>query len=550
MKKYWFLFLTALVGICACTRETDKDTIVAQQWNEISIELLAEMDYANPYTDVEVYAIFTHETYGKIRRPAFWDGSNSWKMRFASPVSEGSWQWESVASESADKGLHGQKGKLQSAAYSGDNPLIAEGLLRMSPGKRNVVHANGKPFIVIGDTPWALPWRATLEDAKVYAEDRQSKGFNAALLMSFCPDTEAQGPDARATLEGFARAFEDIEEGHINKPVISYFQYFDQFIDVLIAHEIVPVYQPIFHGYGWKGQKVLGWDTQPDEYERYMKYLIARYGARPAFWLVGGDGDGRSAGILEAGIITQEWDDYQQPALEYITTRFDTPSERHPNRFPHENKIYQDQDWLDFQWCQTGHGGEHQFYKVEKMYDNLPTKAVANGEPTYEGIRDPENGAGWWQGHEAWGQFTSGGTMGVVYGAGGIWQWKISADEEGWPAWANSVISWRDALHLEGSIYVGFMKKALEGLDLVDIEKRHDLAGGKLCLAKAGKTYLVYLPEGGEVELQALTSGLPFTWFNPKTAEFSGEGTVGDATQTFTSPDKEPWVLIVGSRES
>jgi hypothetical protein len=138
----------------------------------------------------------------------------------------------------------------------------------------------------------------------------------------------------------------------------------------------------------------------------------------------------------------------------------------------------------------------------------------------------------------------------VVYGAGGIWQWKISAEEEGWPAWANSEISWRDALHLEGSTYVGYMKEALHGLDITDIEKRHDLAGGKLCLAKAGKTYLVYLPEGGEVQLQELVSGMPFTWFNPKTAEFTGKGSVDASSQTFTAPDKAPWVLIIGSRES
>lgn len=548
MKKYRFLYLLGLIVIGACTGRHENDVVIAEQWKELTIELLADGHYANSYTDIDVYAIFSHDSYGEIRRPAFWDGANSWKIRFASPVAEGRWQWESFASETDDKGLHGRKGHFESATYSGDNPLIAKGLLRMSPAKRSVVHANGKPFTLIGDTPWALPWRATLEDANLYAKDRQSKGFNSALLMSFCPDTEAEGPDARATVKGFARAFEDIEEGHINQPIVSYFQYFDKLIEELITHGIVPVYQPIFQGYGWKGQKVLGWDTQPEEYERYMKYLIARYGARHAIWLVGGDGDGRSKGILEAGKITTEWDDYEQPTGIHYNP-FDTPSESHPNRFPHENKTYQDEEWLDFQWCQTGHGGEHQFYKVEKMYDNLPVKAVANGEPTYEGIRDPDNGAAWWQGHEAWGQFTSGGTMGVVYGAGGIWQWKINADEEGWPAWANSEISWRDAMQLKGSTYVGYMQKALEGLDLTDIERRPDLAGGKHCLAKAGKTFIVYLPEGGEVRLQELTDGLPVTWFNPKTAEFSGPDKVRDASQTFVAPSLEPWVLIIGKRE-
>ena len=53
------------------------------------------------------------------------------------------------------------------------------------------------------------------------------------------------------------------------------------------------------------------------------------------------------------------------------------------------------------------------------------SKATTHAEPTYEGIRDPDNGAGWWQGHEAWLNFTSGGTMGVVYGAGGLWNWTL-----------------------------------------------------------------------------------------------------------------------------
>jgi hypothetical protein len=68
----------------------------------------------------------------------------------------------------------------------------------------------------------------------------------------------------------------------------------------------------------------------------------------------------------------------------------------------HYNRNYHDAEWLDFQWAQTGHGGEHLPYKVFDMYDNLPVKASANGEPTYEQMGRPDNATGWWQGHEAW----------------------------------------------------------------------------------------------------------------------------------------------------
>jgi hypothetical protein len=545
MMRSTVFFITIVLATAFLSCQSKEEIKKAPQWKEIAISLQAEDEYDNPYTDVVVYAVFNHPEYGEIKRPAFWDGGQSWKIRFASPVSEGRWTWETICSNTEDKGLHGREGKVEATEYTGSNELIRHGLLGMSEGHRNVVHADGTPFPVVGDTPWALPWRATYEMAQTYADDRSRKGFNAALLMSFCPDTKAEGPDARATKKGFARAFRDIGSGHINKPVVSYFQYMDSLMNILVNHEIVPVYQPIFHGFGWKGKGVLGWNTVPAEYERYMKYLIARYGAKPAFWLVGGDGDGRAAGLKEAGQVTEKWDAYNQPTGIHYNP-FDEPSEDHPDRYPHRNKMHQAKEWLDFQWCQTGHGGDHQFDKVVKMYDNKPVKAVANGEPTYEGIREPSNASGWWQGREAWGQLMHGGTMGVVYGAGGLWQWKITPDEKGWPDWADSKVSWKEALHLDGSRYVGYVRKALEGLDITDIKKRPDLAGGKRCLAKPGKVYIAYMNDGGSITLEKLKEGLPYRWFDPKAGQFRKNGKVSSQKHTFQAPGNVPWVLIVG----
>jgi hypothetical protein len=543
--------LILMVGMSACDFSPSVNYLLkAPQWEEITLELTASDVYGNPYTDVDVYAVFKHNDFGEIKRPAFWDGEKSWKIRFASPVSDGTWNWESFCSNTGDSGLHGVKGQFVATTYTGDNSLIRKGLLRMSEGKRNVVHADGTTFLVVGDTPWALPWRATYEDVHVYARDRQSKGFNAALLMTICPDRHAQGPDARTTEIGFARSFKDIEGGHINEPIIPYFQYMDSLMKILIAHEIVPVYQPVFHGFGWKNLQILGWDMVPEEYARYCRYLVARYGAQPAIWLVSADSDARFPGVLEGGEEIGRWDAYGQPTgLHY--SRFDdygpTVWNRSYEYVPHLNKIHHDKDWLDFQWCQTGHWAENQFHKVERMYDNKPVKGTANGESTYEGMGDPDNGAGWWQGQDAWGQLMHGGTMGVFYGAGGLWNWKITADEEGWPSWANSLVSWKGALDLTGSTYVGYIGQALKGLDMADIQRVRDQATGYF-LAKTGKVYIAYLEEGGEISLDGLKSGLPYEWFNPKTGEVAVKGSIAATSQVFRAPDSNPWVLIVGKR--
>ena len=306
-----FLFFLLITTLHSCTSRTP--IVTAPQWQEVTLSFTSEAEYLNPYMEVDLTVDFTHDNGEVIVRPAFWDGENIWKVSFASPVAEGTWSFETTCSNAADKRLHGITGYVRCTPYEGSNPLISNGLLRMSPGKRNVVHAGGQPFLLVGDTPWALPFRGTTESVLTYAQDRQSKGYNAALLMSLQPDRGAEGPRDRSSVGGFGVAFEDLKDGHITEMNISYFQHLDSLVNLLIDHGIVPVYQPVFHGFGWKGKNLLGWDMVPEEYARYCRYLVSRYGAKPAMWLVGGDGNGMNPGVREGGEDIEKWDAYRQP---------------------------------------------------------------------------------------------------------------------------------------------------------------------------------------------------------------------------------------------
>lgn len=551
MLKYFYYLPFLALGLLfpACEWTNAEILPEVQQGTVFEIQLTASSNYTHPYTDVDVWATFTNESGTVLKRPAFWSGNQNWMIRFSPPDSNGLWAWESHSSLPSDTGLNGQSGKLKSTPYRGDNNLLRHGLLAMSPGKRNVVHKDGTPFLVVGDTPWAIPFRATLDQVKQYASDRQSKGFNAALLMSLQPDIRAEGPEARNQPQGFMRAFEDLSDGHINRLKPTYFEYLDSLVEVLLAHEIVPVFQPVFHGFGWKGLDVLGNVIEPAEYVRYCKYLLARYGSQPAFWLIAGDNGGRDPGVKESGEMLEAWDCYQQPTGLHYNPSDDYTAEWAANNplkhAMHFNKTFQAEDWLDFQWAQTGHGTEHLYHKVERMYDNLPTKAVANGEPTYEGMNDGKNGLGWWQGEDAWMQLMSGGTMGVVYGAASLWQWKVTADEEGWTAWATQAKSWDQALQMEGSTYVGLVSRPFVGVDFADMEKRPDLVvGDQPLLAKEGEFYLSYLHEGGSIDIKGIPADLNQQWYNPKTGAFSDKEKVG-SNMNFEAPGKAPWVLVI-----
>src|SRR6476620_5432357 len=91
--------------------------MLAYPWREIEITLTAERDYPSPYTDLEVWADFTHDTGVTLRRPAFWDGGRVWRIRFASPLDTGRWAWRSFSSVT-DPGLAQQSGELVCAGES------------------------------------------------------------------------------------------------------------------------------------------------------------------------------------------------------------------------------------------------------------------------------------------------------------------------------------------------------------------------------------------------------------------------------------------------
>ncbi len=502
-------------------------------WQEHEIVLSSSHDYANPYTDVDVYAEFSHESGLTLRRPAFWDGGRTWRVRFASPNVLGGWSWRSASSEK-ENGLDGQAGKFAcTAGPETAHRFYRHGFWRMSPRHRSLVHADGTAAILAADTAWGLPWRATIEQCQVYAADRQAKGFNGVMLMSVQPDMRARGPRDRSADKGFDVGFEDLPNGHINQLNPVYFQYLDKLIGILVAHEIVPIYQPVFMGFGWKGQNVAGPVIPPEEYAHYCRYLVARYGARPAIYLVGGDGSGYEPQVPAGGEEIERWDAYQQPTGIHYR--------------PHaDNCAWQAADWLDFQWCQTGHRGEHIPERVMDMWRNLPAKGVANGEPSYENTGHPGRAAGWWQGHEAWSNLCAGGTMGVFYGAGSLWQWRLHPGEPGHEKYFLAKgAGWREALGFEGSTYVGMVAHILDGLPTADMTPNWQVSLGRRGLLSPDVLCIGYLEDGGPLEIfNGEQVPLPYRVYDPRTGEVVREGVRGSINEWIPDEGGGPRVYI------
>ncbi len=279
-----------------------------------------------------------------------------------------------------------------------------------------------------------------------------------------------------------------------------------------------------------------------EDYARYGRYLVARYGARPAIWLVGGDGPAIDPLVVEqldrAGQDIEKWDAYRQPTGILYS--------------PHAlNRTHQDKAWLDFQWCPTGHNGEHVAGRVAgrvaDMWRNTPVKAVANGEPTYENMGKTGRGAGWWQGHEAWCDLTAGGAMGLVHGAGSLWQWRLHAKEPDHADWCTAPgAGWREALDFEGSRYPGIAAKSFDGLPFAEMQPNWTYTYGRRGLAVPRKLFVLYLPDGGGTGITSLAVPRAYRIYDPRTGAEVGKGQLPEKAPTrFNSGSSgEPRVVV------
>ena len=60
---------------------------------EVELTFTATRETANPYTEAEAWVDFIHDDGAKIRRPIFWDGDRTFRVRFASTKAAGIWHW-------------------------------------------------------------------------------------------------------------------------------------------------------------------------------------------------------------------------------------------------------------------------------------------------------------------------------------------------------------------------------------------------------------------------------------------------------------------------
>jgi Protein of unknown function (DUF4038)/Domain of unknown function (DUF5060) len=237
----------------------------------------SQKSYADPFNEVDVDVVFTKD--GETWRvPAFWRGGSKWTVRFAPPAA-GQYTYHLESTDKANPDLNGHEARVSIAAYEGTSALRRHGMVRVSGDKRYFEQADGTPFYWLGDTWWTgLSDRLSWDGFQKLTANRKAKGFTVVQIVAGLVPSNEEQPPVDPGFHNEGGAVWDPEFKQINP---GYFDAADRRIQLLVDSGIAPAIVGAWH-------QALG-QMGVAKMEKHWRYIIARYGAYPVFWIVGGE---------------------------------------------------------------------------------------------------------------------------------------------------------------------------------------------------------------------------------------------------------------------
>ncbi|MCB0059220.1 MAG: DUF4038 domain-containing protein, partial [Caldilineaceae bacterium] len=246
--------------------------------------------------------------------------------------------------------------------------------ITVSDNRRFLQTEGGAPFFWLGDTAWELFHRLTREEAEFYLENRRRKGMNVIQAVVLA---EFDGIRTPNTYGDHALIDEDPAQ-----PNEAYFRHVDYIVDTAAAKDLYIGLLPT-----WADKVTPMWGAGPaiftEENARlYGRWLGERYKDRTnVLWVLGGD---RPAYKDDADF---------RPIWRAMAAGIDegagfrTLKTYHPNGRCSTSLWLHEEEWLDFNMMQSGHGGGRDsavWTMIEQDYALQPTKPTLDGEPNYE----------------------------------------------------------------------------------------------------------------------------------------------------------------------
>lgn len=439
----------------------------------------------------------------------------------------------------------------QEKIWEGPSIDFSHGKLKVSNNNRFLVFEDETPFFYLADTGWELFHRLTKAEIEKYLENRREKGFTVIQAVIL------------AELDGLNTPNMEGEKPLINNDPTKINEAYFKHVDWVIKKaEEKGIFIGLLPTWGDKVDKQ--WGVGPiifnaENAKKYGEIIGNRYkDYKNIIWINGGDrvGGGDNFPIwnaLAAGI--------KKADKNHLMTF-------HPMGGNSSSKWFHNEDWLDFNMMQTGHG-ERSYAAYIKLlipdYNLEPVKPTFDGEPRYED--HPYNWQpeilGWFDDADVrqamyWNLFTGG--FGHTYGCHAIWQMLAPGRQP--IGFARN--SWEADLNLPGAWDVIHARNLMESRPFTDrvpfqqIVKNEYVPETETIVATRGKEYImVYIPTGRGAQIDLTLCGWAKAkgwWYNCKTGETSEIGEFDTNQQKTFQPKTggrgNDWVLVIDNKNT
>jgi hypothetical protein len=505
----------------------------------LEIPFTAAQPHPDPFMKVSLDVVFTEPDGARKTVPAFWAGGDQWKVRYASPR-PGTHRYRSQCNETSDAGLHGIEGKVEITPNTGSNALYLHGPLRVAKDKRHFEHADGTPFLWLGDTWWkCLCKRMTWEGFQELTADRKAKGFNVVQIVCG-PYPDENMMETRWENEG-GKPYEKLDFSVMNP---AYFDQADRRFRHLIENGIVPA---IVGGWGRPqgGGKPTIVQVGLEGYKRHWRHLVARYGAYPTVWILGGEASDENGPWADLAKYLRETDPFRHLFV------YHSPSD--PRK-----AIRLNNELFDFDMVGIGHEGMktagQTLELIKSSLSQTPARPALCGEACYEGhmqtnFQDIQR-------HMFW-SFMLSGAAGHTYGAAGIWHASVEGDagHTGINGQEYDFTTWKEGMAFPGATQVGLGKKLLEQYPWHRFEPHPEWTSLGFAAGIPGELVFVYLPKRGIYDwsgftVKGLTPGMSYSafFFDPATGRRFDKCIVTTTDGTWKTPNvpsPQDWVLVL-----
>jgi len=471
-------------------------------WEVFEITLKSTAQAQNPYVEFLktgdqpfLTATFTGtdgRSQGKIIKvPGFWDGENTWKIRFAPPI-DGTWKYETV---SQDRKMNRKKGSITVSGWTEEEKNInpaRRGFMVVNgsdPRKgRYFTYTDGTPVLWIADTWW--DWtnsRIRFGSFKKLADTRAEQGYNIGQLF-FAGN-------------GWGRE-SSLLDPSFREPKLEQIRKIEEMIRYANSKGITVWI------HAWWSRENIDKSIGDENIIRWWRYVVHRLHAFNVIWVLAGEYNMNNYGGFplsfwnRVGDIIKDEDPYDRITGAHPTPPMWSGGAEAPQWSTAE--AVHNQKWLDYNQSQTGHArwcNELIPEIISRAYRMAPAKPAVVTEPWYEFIEG--NPTAMDIRFAAWSSVMS-GAAGHTYGGGHTWRVHLPERPTGIGSWPMDTSLSVNTLIYPGAVSVGFMGKYLRKLEWWKLEPHPELVlenPSPFCLADPGNEYLFYLRYGGSIKV-------------------------------------------------